>query len=206
VVRGALSFGVACAERAASVGASQNACLVRSSPDHASMSYFSHQFETRIARHAVGTYHYTVVYLDPALVHELPLGQYARLRIEADVSGIPVKGAWQPARGRWYLMLPKSPLKAAGLRIGSAVEVSFRVLPQDDVDIPEELAAILAKKARVRTAWQALSAGKQRGLAHLVASAKRAETRTARLSQVEAILLGKAPSPWTRKGGRSAAE
>lgn len=167
------------------------------------MGYFSHQFEAQIARHAVGTYHYTVVYLDPALRAELPLERHARLRVEADVSGIPVKGAWQPARGRWYLMLPKAPLKAAGLRIGSSVEVSFRVLPQDDVDVPEELAALLSRKAGVRAAWQALSAGKQRGLAYLIASAKRVETRKVRLATVEAVLLGKMPLPWARPTRRS---
>jgi Bacteriocin-protection, YdeI or OmpD-Associated/Domain of unknown function (DUF1905) len=162
--------------------------------------YFTHHFETRIARHAVGTYHYTVVYLDEALAADLPFRENPRLRIEADVSGVPVKGAWQPSGGRWYLMLPKAPLKAAGLKIGSAVEVAFRVLPQDDVDIPPELAALLGKKARVRKAWDALSAGKQRGLAHLINSAKREETRAARLAQVEAVLLGTAPEPWKRAG------
>ncbi len=163
------------------------------------MTYFTHHFETRVARHAVGTYFYTVVYLDPALRCELPLDQHARLRIEADVSGVPVKGAWQPSKGRWYLMLPKAPLKAAGLKIGSTVEVWFRFLQQDDVDIPDELAAVLAKKARVRKAWEALSPGKQRGLAHMVASAKRAETIAARVANVEDVLLGRVTSPWDRQ-------
>ncbi len=163
------------------------------------MSYFEHVFETRIARHAVGTYHYTVVYLDPSLHAALPLDRHARLRIEADVSGVPVKGAWQPARGKWYLMLPKDGLKAAGLRVGSSVEVSFRVSPQDDVDIPNELAALLAAKVRVRKAWERLSSGKQRGLAYMVASAKRAETRAARVAKVEAVLLGKVAPPWDRE-------
>ncbi len=71
-------------------------------------------------------------------------------------------------------MLPKEGLKAAGLRIGSVVEVSFRVVPQDDVDLPEELADLLAKRARPRAAWQRLSPGKQRGLAYLVASVREA--------------------------------
>ena len=169
------------------------------------MSYFTHRFETHVSRHAVGTYHYSVVYLEAALHSELPLDQHARLRIEADVSGLPVKGAWQPARGRWYLMLPKALLKAAGLKIGSAVEVAFRVLPQDDVDVPEELAARRARMARVRKAWEALSAGKQRGIAHLVSSAKRPETKAARIDNIEAALLGKVPPPWERPPGRSSA-
>lgn len=165
------------------------------------MTYFTYHFETRIARHAVGSYRYTVVYLDPSLHDQLPFHEHARLRIEADVSGVPVKGAWQPARGQWYLMLPKRPLKDAGLTVGSSVEVAFRVLPQDDVDVPEELAVMLANKAPVRTAWEQLSPGKQRGLAHMVASAKRPETRLARVQQVEDVLRGKAPLPWVRKGG-----
>jgi hypothetical protein len=163
------------------------------------MTYFTHHFETVIARHKVGTYAYTVVYLDRSLHDALPFEQSARLRIEADVSGVPVKGAWQPAKGRWYLMLPKAGLKAAGLSVGSRVEVAFRVLPQDDVEIPPELAALLAKKARVRKAWDALSAGKQRGLAYMVMSAKRAETREARVAQVEAVLLGKVDLPWKKR-------
>jgi Bacteriocin-protection, YdeI or OmpD-Associated/Domain of unknown function (DUF1905) len=168
------------------------------------VTYFSHHFETRITRHAVGTYHYTVVYLDAALHDALPLDRHARLRIEADVSGVPVKGAWQPARGRWYLMLPKGPLKTAGLRVGSPVEVAFRVLPQDDVEISDDLAALLAKTAKIRKAWEALSAGKQRGLAYLVASAKRVETRASRVQHVKAVLLGKVPPPWERQSRRSA--
>jgi Bacteriocin-protection, YdeI or OmpD-Associated/Domain of unknown function (DUF1905) len=163
------------------------------------MPYFDHHFETLIAKHPVGASHYTVVYLDPSIASVLPFAEHARLRIEADIAGVPVKGAWQPARGRWYLMLPKPALKAAGLRIGSAVEVAFKVIAQNDVDVPPELAALLNAKVRVRKAWDALSAGAQRGLAHTVATAKRAETRAARVAQAEAVLLGKAPLPWTRK-------
>jgi hypothetical protein len=63
------------------------------------MTYVGHHVDTRIARRAVGTYHYTVVYLGAALQHQLPLDRNARWRTEAHVSGIPVKCAWQPARG-----------------------------------------------------------------------------------------------------------
>jgi hypothetical protein len=162
------------------------------------MPWFTHRFETTIVRHAVGSMRYTVVVLDPALHDALPLREHPRLRIEADVGGVPVKGAWQPARGQWYLMLPKAPLKAAGLGIGSVVEVAFRVSAQDDVDIPVELAERLARVKRLRAAWDTHTPGTQRGLAHFIESAKRAETRATRLAQVEAALLGTAPLPWSR--------
>jgi hypothetical protein len=171
------------------------------------MAYFDHRFETVVSRHPVGRYHYTVVYLPAPLAARLPFHDSARLRIEADVSGIPVKGAWQPAQGRWYLMLPKAGLKAAGVAVGSTVEVSFRLAPPDEVDLPAEIASMLAAEAAVRTAWQALSAGTQRGLAHWVASARKAETRQARLAEIRAVALGEAPAPWKRRGvagGRAA--
>jgi hypothetical protein len=165
------------------------------------MAYYDHRFETVIRRHPVGRYHYTVVYLPAPLAARLPFHESARLRIEADVSGIPVKGAWQPAQGGvWFLMLPKPALKAAGLGIGATVEVSFRLVPKDEVDLPPELEALLAADAVVGRAWQALTAGKQRGLAHWVASAKKPTTRQDRLAQVRAVVLGEAPEPWKRGG------
>jgi hypothetical protein len=163
------------------------------------MAYFTHRFEALVSLHPVGTYNYTVVYLDPELHASLPLKETPRLRIEADISGVPVKGAWQPSGGRWYLMLPKGPIKKAGISIGAVVEVAFKALPQDDVDIPPELSAVFEAKPRVRKAWASLSAGKQRGLAYMIASAKRSETKQTRVEQVVAVLLGEAPLPWVRK-------
>ncbi len=163
------------------------------------MTWFTHRFETSISRHAVGSLRYTVVVLDHTLHESLPLRDHPRLRIEADVGGVPVKGAWQPSRGTWYLMLPKAALKAAGLAVGDDVEVAFRVIDQDDVDIPDELAQRLARAPRLRRAWEQHTSGTQRGLAHFIESAKRAETRLARLAQVEAALLGTAPMPWARR-------
>jgi hypothetical protein len=170
------------------------------------MSYFTHHFETAVALHPVGTYNYTVVYLPPDIAATLPFSQAPRLRTEADVAGVPVKGAWQPSGGRWYLMLPKAPLRRAGLRIGSVVEVAFRLSPQDEVDLPAELAELLASQRLVSEAWQKLTAGKQRGLAYMVSSAKKPETRAAHLAQVQGIVLGELPEPWHRKAGTSRGE
>lgn len=166
------------------------------------MSWFTHRFETAITRHAVGSMRYTVVLLDETLHDTLPLREHPRLRIEADVGGVPVKGAWQPSRGRWYLMLPKAPLKVAGLQVGDVVDVAFRVIAQDDVDVPVELADRLARVKRLRVAWEQQTPGTQRGLSHYIESAKRAETRASRLQQVEAALLGTAPMPWARTRSR----
>ena len=168
------------------------------SPSASRLSYFTHHFETVIALHPVGTYNYTVVYLPRLISAELPFHISPRLRIEADISGVPVKGAWQPAFGQWYLMLPMKPLKEAKLRIGSHVEVAFRLLPQDEVDTPVEIQTLVASSKGASKCWNNLSAGKQRAMAHMVSSAKRPETRGARLENVRKVLLGLAPAPWER--------
>jgi Bacteriocin-protection, YdeI or OmpD-Associated/Domain of unknown function (DUF1905) len=163
------------------------------------MAYFTHRFEAAVALHPLGKIHLTVVYLASDIAALLPFDQHPRLRVEADVGGVPVKGAWQPAGGRWFLMLPKAALKQAGIAVGRVVDVAFKVLPQDDVDVPVELAAELSAKPKVRQAWAGLTAGTQRGLSHMVASAKRSDTRAKRVAQVVAVVLGEAPLPWSRK-------
>ena len=67
-------------------------------PPDSTATHCSHHFGTRIQRHAVGTNHCTVVYRDASMHGELPLDAQVRLHVEADISGVPVKGASQPAR------------------------------------------------------------------------------------------------------------
>ncbi len=60
------------------------------------------------------------------------------------------------------------------------------------IDVPEELAAALKKKAADRRAFDALSPGKRRDYANYIAEAKRAETK---IKRIEKIL------PMIRAGG-----
>lgn len=171
------------------------------------MAYFTHHFTATVTLHPVGHYHYTVVYLPGDIARELPFEDSPRLRVEADVGGLAVNGAWQPANGRWYLMLPKSGLRQAGLAVGHSTEVAFRLLPQDQVDLPAELAHLLEQDPAFATAWKAFTPGQQRGLAHRLASAKKAETRVARLAEVRGVVTGLLPPPWRRSvrpGGKPA--
>jgi uncharacterized protein YdeI (YjbR/CyaY-like superfamily) len=96
-------------------------------------------------------------------------------------------------------MPPKSPIERAGISIVTVVEVAFKVLAQDAVDVLSKLLAALQAEPKAREAWSALSAGKQRGLAYMVASAKRAETRQARVEKVNTVLLGEGAPPWVRE-------
>ena len=155
------------------------------------MGYYDHTFEGDIVHHDVG-YIYTVIFLPPDLIDKLPFDKYPRLRIEGEVAGQPFEGAWQPVRGRWYIMLSKPLLKAAEVGVGDEVEVRFSVVDQDAVDVPAELERALLENARADSAWHELTAGKKRGFAYHVSSAETTPTRQKRLVQViEALETGK---------------
>ncbi len=74
-----------------------------------------------------------------------------------EVAEVPFSGAWQPVRGRWYLMLSKPLLRASGLSVGQTAEVRFRVEPQDAVEIPASLERALGADPSIKAAFEALT-------------------------------------------------
>ena len=145
---------------------------------------FPFAFQARIQHHDLGTYRYTVVFLDKEAHALLPLDKHPRLRFSGELEDVPFEAAWQPSRGRWYAMLSKRLLKQAGLSVGDTATVRFQVVDQDAVTLPPELERALERNADLRSRWASLSAGKRRGFAHRIASAKREETRVRRLEEV----------------------
>ncbi|MEM9683112.1 MAG: YdeI/OmpD-associated family protein [Pseudomonadota bacterium] len=153
------------------------------------MSYFTHAFEATITRHVIGkgqrTVTYTVVRLPEEMTGDLPFADHPRLRVDGEIDDYPFNGAWQPTGdGTHYLMVPKSILREAELSVGSRVEIRFRVADQSAVAVPEALATALDADADLKTKWDALSAGKRRGFAHRVSSAKTEATIAKRVAEV----------------------
>lgn len=148
------------------------------------MIYLPHEFSGEIAHYDLGTYRYTVVFLPPDIAAALPLAEHPRLRISGELNDAPMSGAWQPSRGRWYLMLSKPLLRAAGVAVGDRADVRFRLEDQDAVDTPALLERALDADSRAKTRWDELTPGKQRGLAQRVASPKSSATAARRLGEV----------------------
>ena len=155
------------------------------------MATYPHSFEAPIVRHDVGTYRYTVVFLPEAL--RASLGVQGRVRTSGELNDVPFTGAWQPVRGRWYLMLSRPLLSDAGARIGDIASLRFRLEPPDTVEVPEALQSALDADAEAATLWAALRPGQQRGLAHRVASAKQHTTVARRLAEVTRLLIEGGP-------------
>ena len=146
------------------------------------MSYFAFEFEGVIQHHNVGTYVYTVVFLDPAIAAQLPFDKHPRLRMRGEISDHPIEAAWQPVRGQYYVMLSKPLLRAAELAVGHRAVMRFSLVDQNAVDIPADVQHIIVNNAQFGAHWLALSAGKQRGFMHWVGEAKTTQTRTKRIN------------------------
>lgn len=148
------------------------------------MADFPYSFSGKIVEHHVGHYVYQVVFLPSSLHAALPLAKYPRLRIEVKIEGMQAEGAWQPTKGRWYFMLSRQRLKDEGLALGDEVTFLFRLADQDTVEVPHELAVALSMNTAAQAAWEQLTPGMRRGLAHRVASALKIETRERRVEAV----------------------
>jgi len=177
------------------------------------MSFFTHAFEAEIVRHPIGNgariVHYTVVYLPPAMVSQLPFDAHPRLRVTGEIADVPVEGAWQPAGdGRRYLMVPKVVFEDAGVAVGDRVEVRFKVGDQDAVDVPDALGRLLEGDEELAAKWVALTPGARRAFAHRVRSAKTEPTIVKRVGEVahmvrEGLRYGKGGSVRKRNPERS---
>ncbi|MFN4038911.1 MAG: YdeI/OmpD-associated family protein [Erythrobacter sp.] len=154
--------------------------------------YFPHAFTAEIVQHEVGSerYRYTVIFVPDEVKADLPLAEYPKLRISGEVDDHPIEAALTPVRGEHYILLSKQLLNIIGKGLGEEVELRFRIADQDAVGVPERLADALARDAAMRALWQGATPGKQRALAYMVASAKRAATQEQRIEKVAAVLRG----------------
>lgn len=124
------------------------------------------------------TWHYIPV---PDEVADAVLSTGSR-RVIVSIKGRTVNRAiMQNANGVRYLIASRSLLRDIGAEFGDTIIVEMRPDPYPDKpEIPAELVAALETDQEASERFYAMSPGKQRGLSHYVASAKRPETRERR--------------------------
>ena len=103
-------------------------------------------------------------------------------RLVGTVNGQPIKRALQNhADGGSFLILGHPLLRELGLERGATVTVELKPDPTPDaVEMPEELAAVLAQDAAAQARWRTFTAGRRRSLIYYVTSAKQEPTRIKR--------------------------
>ena len=117
----------------------------------------------------------SVIFVPGKVVAQLPNG---RVRVEGTFNGAPFALAVQHMKdGSRYFSVSAPLRKAAGIKVGDQVQVSFTLVDPDKVEIPEELEAVLAQDDRAMEVWNGLTRGYQRSLIHYVASVKNVDSR-----------------------------
>lgn len=158
------------------------------------MSYYQYKFTSIIEQHSMGfnrrgELFYTALFIPDALHRDLPLKKYPRLRIDGEMHNMPIEAALQPAKGRSYLLISQVFMKEQQLSLGDEVEVRFNIGDQNYVNVPDELQQALDANEAAMAKWVSLTAGKKRGYATQVASAKRHSTRIARAQKMIEFML-----------------
>lgn len=102
-------------------------------------------------------------------------------------------------------MLSPALLRTIGATVGSIVSLRFRLVAETVVEIPAELAEAIAVGSDAQVRWQALTPGKQRGLAAMVNALTRPESRRRKAAELAQILATGAelPGPPSRRKNRS---
>ncbi|MEO0364709.1 MAG: YdeI/OmpD-associated family protein [Pseudomonadota bacterium] len=151
-------------------------------------SYFTHKFEAVISEFGVGKTRkiwYRVVFMPTGLERLLAFDEFPRLRIDGEISDIPIANAFMPTGdGRRYLIVSPEVMKGAELSLGDTVTVRFRIADQNHVDVPDALLRAVGSSNSAKRVWDTLTPGKKRALAFHVSNARTAPTQAKRVTEV----------------------
>ena len=153
------------------------------------MDFYPFEFTGPIETLDFGRMAYWVVYLPDDLIRALDMPSNPRLRIRGDINGFDIEAAIMPGGDGYYVMCSKSVQKRIGKAPGDAVTIRFGLADPDAVQVPEELQVALDEDDYAKSIWDQMTAGKRRGHAYRVSSAKTSPTRQKRVAEVMGMLL-----------------
>lgn len=134
-------------------------------------------FETRLVEYE-DTLVNTVVELPVEVVRKLPKG---RVRVEGKLNQVPFNlGVQFKKSGARYLSISVALRKAAKIKPGEKVKMSFIIVDSDKLELPEEMEAVLAQDEAGAKLWNKLTVGLQRSLVHYITSTKNIDLRIER--------------------------
>lgn len=127
---------------------------------------------------------YTLLRLPDAVVEAL--GGAKRVEGEINAHWVNLALSRAPVVEGVFLWAGQSLLDRLGIVPGEVLEVRLRPAPDDQVDTPEDVAAAL-RAGGMMAEWEALTAGKRRGMLYQIGTAKTAPTRAKR---IDAMIQG----------------
>ena len=138
-------------------------------------------FEAAVEPLVWGRSTYTILRLPQPVAEALNLA--GAKRVAGEIAEHPVNLALikAPVVDGVFVWAGQSLLSRTGIAPGDVVEVRLRPAPPDEVETPHDVDAALQHNG-LTEAWQALTAGKRRGLLYQIETAKRPETRAKRIA------------------------
>jgi hypothetical protein len=117
------------------------------------------------------------------------LGGGGHPKVVAEVSGFTFRSSIARMGGQYWLGVSAERRAAAGISAGDVLDVTVELdTAPRVVEVPDDLAAALAADAAASAFWATLPPGKQGWHVTRVTSAKKAETRAARVDRSVAML------------------
>lgn len=137
-----------------------------------------HSFTTTL-QPMEGVYTSSCIVVPNEVVKKLP--NATRLRTTGTLNTAPFALAIQRrANGVSLIIVSKRLRTEAKVSIGDTVQVTFEVVPTEQIEMPEELQALLDVDADAAEFWGSLTIGMQRSYAYYIGGAKTIDTRIRR--------------------------
>lgn len=117
------------------------------------------------------------------------LGGGGHPKVSVTVDGFTFRTSIAKMGGRFLLGVSAERRARAGIEAGQVfdVDVELDTAPRE-IEVPDDLAAAMAADALAKSFWDTLTYSKQSWHVHQVTSAKKAETRAARVEKSVAML------------------
>lgn len=137
----------------------------------------SFRFQTRLSE-IDAVFIKTAILLPGDIVRRLPEG---RIRVKGTFNSAPFALAVQHLKdGSRYFSVGAPLRKAANIKAGDPVQVCFRIVDSETLEIPEELEAVLSQDDEGRRSWGKFTTGYQRSLIHYITAVKNVDSRIKR--------------------------
>jgi len=122
------------------------------------------------------------IFLPKEVIKALPEG---RVRAKGTFNQTPFAlGVQYKKDGRRFFVVSLVLRKSAKIKMGDDVDVNFKLVDSEKVDLPEELEEVLAQDDEGLKAWTKITPGTQRGIIHYITSTKNVELRIKRSLQM----------------------
>jgi Bacteriocin-protection, YdeI or OmpD-Associated/Domain of unknown function (DUF1905) len=118
-------------------------------------------------------------------------GTDRRMPVRASFNGVPYRGSMVSWSGMACIGVTKAIMAEAGVSMGDELDVVLELdeAPRE-VEVPDDLDAILRKRKDLREAWDRMSFSHRREYVNAIAEAKKPETRQRRVAKTIEALEG----------------